>query len=116
MVNLDILIDQFRETYGKPPRIFSAPGRVNLIGEHTDYNEGFVLPIAINRRTYVGAAFNDSRIVRVQSLDLNEAAAFSLDERDGLGKKMAEVVGLHRRRRVRTPKPRHKSLRRGPHD
>jgi len=84
VVNLDILIDQFRQTYGKPPRIFSAPGRVNLIGEHTDYNEGFVLPIAIDRRTYVGAALNDSRVVRVQSLDLNEAAAFSLEQRDGL--------------------------------
>jgi galactokinase len=83
LVNLDILIDQFRQTYGKPPRIFSAPGRVNLIGEHTDYNEGFVLPIAINRRTYVGAALNDSRVVRVQSLDLSEASAFSLDEPDG---------------------------------
>jgi galactokinase len=57
---------------------------VNLIGEHTDYNEGFVLPIAINRRTYVGAAFNDSRVVRVESLDLNEGSAFSLDEPDGL--------------------------------
>lgn len=84
MVNLDILIDQFRQTYGKPPRIFSAPGRVNLIGEHTDYNEGFVLPIAINRRTYVGAALNDSRVVQVQSLDLNEASAFSLNQRDDL--------------------------------
>jgi len=84
VVNLDILIDQFRQTYGKPPRIFSAPGRVNLIGEHTDYNEGFVLPIAINRRTYVGAALNDSRVVQVQSLDLNEASAFSLNQRDGL--------------------------------
>jgi galactokinase len=96
VVNLDILIDQFRQTYGKPPRIFSAPGRVNLIGEHTDYNEGFVLPIAINRRTYVGAAFNDSRVVRVQSLELNEASAFSLDARDGLGdaKWLAYIAGV----------------------
>lgn len=84
MVNLDILIDQFRRAYGTPPRIFSAPGRVNLIGEHTDYNEGFVLPIAINRRTYAAAASNDSRVIRVHSLDLNEASAFSLDEPDGL--------------------------------
>jgi len=84
VVNLDILIDKFRRHYAKPPRIFSAPGRVNLIGEHTDYNEGFVLPIAIDRRTYVGAAVNDSRVVRVQSLDLNEDSSFSLDQRDGL--------------------------------
>lgn len=80
MINLDDLINQFQRTYGKRARIFSAPGRVNLIGEHTDYNEGFVLPIAIDRRTYVGAAANDSGTVRVQSLDLNEASAFSLGE------------------------------------
>lgn len=85
MVNLDILIDHFQQTYGKPPRVFSAPGRVNLIGEHTDYNDGFVLPIAIDRRTYVGAAANETRVVRVQSLDLNEAAAFSLDQPNVLG-------------------------------
>jgi galactokinase len=84
VANLDNLIRQFQRTYGKSPRIFSAPGRVNLIGEHTDYNDGFVLPIAIDRRTYVGAAANDSRVVRVQSLDLNEASDFSLDEPDGV--------------------------------
>jgi galactokinase len=95
VVNLDILIDQFRLTYGKPPRIFSAPGRVNLIGEHTDYNEGFVLPIAINRRTYAGAALNDSRVIRVHSLDLDEASAFSLDERDlGEPKWLGYIAGV----------------------
>lgn len=84
MVNLDILIDQFQHTFGNPARIFSAPGRVNLIGEHTDYNDGFVLPIAIDRRTYVAAAANNSDFVRVQSLDLNEASAFALGEPDVL--------------------------------
>ena len=78
MVNLDNLINHFRGRYGQTPRVFSAPGRVNLIGEHTDYNEGFVLPIAIDRRTYVAAAANDSAAVRVHSIDLNEAATFSL--------------------------------------
>lgn len=80
MVNIHNLIDQFQRTYGKLPRIFSAPGRVNLIGEHTDYNDGFVLPMAIDRRTYVAAEINDPGIVRVESLDLNEAFAFSLGE------------------------------------
>ncbi len=37
----------FKNLYGTPPRIFRAPGRVNLIGEHTDYNDGFVMPCAI---------------------------------------------------------------------
>ena len=74
------LIEAFRRSFGGAPHIFSAPGRVNLIGEHTDYNEGFVLPIAIDRRTYVAAAANDSRQVRVQSLDLNSEAVFALDQ------------------------------------
>ena len=49
----------FYQLYGRRPRLFSAPGRVNLIGEHTDYNEGFVLPFAANLRTYVAAAPRD---------------------------------------------------------
>ena len=80
MVNIANLVDSFQRAYGKAPRIFSAPGRVNLIGEHTDYNEGFVLPVAIDRRTYVAAATNGSDTVQAQSFDLNEAAAFALRE------------------------------------
>ena len=49
---MDLLFEQFQEVFnGKPEIISSAPGRVNLIGEHTDYNEGFVFPVAINTRT-----------------------------------------------------------------
>jgi len=96
VVNIDNLIDQFQQIYGKSPRVFSAPGRVNLIGEHTDYNEGFVLPIAIDRRTYVAAAANDAGVVRAQSLDLNEADAFFLDEPNRLPKDkwLAYIAGV----------------------
>lgn len=80
MVNVAALSEAFKKSYGKDPRIFSAPGRVNLIGEHTDYNDGFVLPIAIDRRTFVAAAVNGSREVQVSSLDLKDQARFSLDE------------------------------------
>ncbi|HEX3775793.1 MAG TPA: galactokinase [Polyangiaceae bacterium] len=63
MVDLEQLETRFVERYGARPRIFSAPGRVNLIGEHTDYNEGFVLPLAIERRTFVAASpRSDGRI------------------------------------------------------
>ena len=96
MVNIENLIDHFQRTFGKRPRLFSAPGRVNLIGEHTDYNDGFVLPIAIDRRTYIAASANEGRVVRVHSLDLNEAASFSLDNPDAsLEKKwLAYVAGV----------------------
>jgi galactokinase len=64
---------QFRSLYGLEPRVFSAPGRVNLIGEHTDYNDGFVLPMAIERRTYVAGAVNGTSKLRVRSLTLGES-------------------------------------------
>ncbi|KXF81554.1 galactokinase [Enterovibrio coralii] len=52
-----------------PTHIIQAPGRVNLIGEHTDYNDGFVLPCAINYQTVVAAAKRDDKIVRLVSVD-----------------------------------------------
>jgi galactokinase len=67
MLTVDAIRAQFIELYGSRPRVFSAPGRVNLIGEHTDYNDGFVLPMAIDRRTYVAAAPRDDRTIRVAS-------------------------------------------------
>jgi galactokinase len=69
----------FRELYGSEPRLFRAPGRVNLIGEHTDYNEGFVLPMAIHRGTTVAAGKRADRIVRVHSVNMRESAQFDLD-------------------------------------
>jgi galactokinase len=66
--------------------MFSAPGRVNLIGEHTDYNEGFVLPVAIDRNTVVAAAPREDNFVRVFSHTMNERAEFRLDDFVSLGK------------------------------
>jgi len=59
--------------------LWSAPGRVNLIGEHTDYNEGFVLPFAIDRRTVVALGVRDDRRVRVASTFADELAEIDLD-------------------------------------
>jgi galactokinase len=72
----------FLAEYGKRPRIFSAPGRVNLIGDHTDYNDGFALPIAIGNRTVVAAAARNDRKFRVRSLRVAQAAEFDLDGAD----------------------------------
>ncbi len=60
-------------------RGLSAPGRVNLIGEHTDYNDGFVLPMAIDRAVWIALAARDDGRVVVHSLDYDETAEFSLD-------------------------------------
>ena len=82
VVDVARLKAEFQTLYGAPAQLFSAPGRVNLIGEHTDYNEGFVLPMAIERRTYVAGAANGSSRVRVKSLTLGQS--FELDlERPG---------------------------------
>jgi len=84
MVDQNQLVADFTERYGSAPRVFSAPGRVNIIGEHTDYNDGFVLPMAIDRRTYVAIAPRTDRRVRVASIALNDAAEFTIDCSDSL--------------------------------
>jgi galactokinase len=62
-----------------PLRFFRAPGRVNLIGEHTDYNDGFVLPVAINFETVVAATPRPDAQVRVFAIDMDQADEFALD-------------------------------------
>ncbi len=68
---------RFEALYGRRPEVrVSAPGRVNLIGEHTDYNEGFVLPTVIPQRTHVALAPRDDRQVRVVSGQVGGDAPF----------------------------------------
>ena len=71
----------FAEKFGYPAtHVIQAPGRVNLIGEHTDYNDGFVLPCAIDYQTVISCAKRDDRHVRVIAADYgNEIDEFSLD-------------------------------------
>jgi galactokinase len=71
---------QFSDLFGKTPRLYRAPGRVNLIGEHTDYNDGFVMPAAIDLYCGVAMAPRDDRRIVVRSANLNETVEFLLDD------------------------------------
>jgi galactokinase len=74
------VLDAFRLHFpGPEPRCFQAPGRVNLIGEHTDYNDGFVLPMAIDRQVLVAARRRTDGLVQLWSVDFGEGSTFALD-------------------------------------
>lgn len=77
----DKVIKAFYERYGAAPLwITRSPGRVNIIGEHTDYNDGFVLPMAINYAAWVALRPRQDSQVRIMALDMEEDLAFDLDE------------------------------------
>jgi galactokinase len=80
LMSLHTLIAQaFRSLFGQPPAfVVRAPGRVNLIGEHTDYNDGFVLPMAIDQAVWIALRPRADDQVHVHSLDMDDAALFDL--------------------------------------
>jgi galactokinase len=71
---------RFREAFGRKGCLFRAPGRVNLIGEHTDYNDGYVMPMAIDRSTWVAAAARADRTISVRSDAFGETQRIDLEE------------------------------------
>jgi len=73
------ILQAFQHRFGSTPRLFRAPGRVNLIGEHTDYNDGYVFPMALDRYTTVAVAPRDDRKVRAYSANMEEETTFHLD-------------------------------------
>jgi len=86
MLTIDELLHCFSQTFGRQAALVArAPGRVNIIGEHTDYNDGFVLPAAIERETLIVAAPRDDGQVRLVALDLGRTTVFGLDEVGGYG-------------------------------
>lgn len=73
------VVAEFEQRFGVPPTfLVRAPGRVNLIGEHTDYNEGFVMPMAINRHTWIALRPRSDRQVVLHSMDHHETTNFNL--------------------------------------
>jgi len=78
--NMD-LDPRFQQIYLRKPTLHvRAPGRVNLLGEHVDYNDGMVLPVALDRAVYLAAVPTGDDIVTLQALDLGETASFCVDQ------------------------------------
>jgi len=71
---------RFRERHDCEPRTFFAPGRINLVGAHLDYNGGDVLPMAVDRGVYVAAARTDEPVLELESLDLDLRVRVAVDE------------------------------------
>ena len=74
------LIAAFRRSFEREPRLFRAPGRINLIGEHTDYNDGFVMPAALDLSIWAAIAPRSDRRLRIRSLIMDEVVEFDLDD------------------------------------
>jgi galactokinase len=79
VVDPEGLARDFEAAFVRPPRLFRAPGRVNLIGEHTDYNDGFVMPIALDRYTWTASAPRADRTIVVRSREMGDTCAIDLD-------------------------------------
>jgi galactokinase len=77
---------KFKDLFHDEPNVYRAPGRVNLIGEHTDYNDGFVMPAAIQFSAWVALAPRNDRRLRIHSENLNETVEYDLDDRGRSGK------------------------------
>src|SRR5258708_31722618 len=79
------LVQRFVEWVGKRPAVFRAAGRVNLIGEHTDYNDGFVMPSAIGLGTRVAASARDDRRLVMRSGQFSAECEFDVDHLPSVG-------------------------------
>lgn len=72
---------EFLDRYGEEPELLAvAPGRINLIGEHTDYNDGFVFPAAIDRQVWIAASRSEDEKTRLYSLELEKGQSFDADD------------------------------------
>jgi galactokinase len=74
------LVAAFKTHFDYEPLVVRAPGRVNLIGEHTDYNDGFVLPAAVDKEIHFAVGLNETGTARLVAHDLNKTHSFSLTE------------------------------------
>lgn len=82
----------FAEKFGTEGSVYASPGRINIIGEHTDYNGGFVLPGAVDKGMIAEIKFNDFEKCRVYSVDLKESSEFGLKEHDAPKEHWAKYI------------------------
>lgn len=77
----EIIIDSFKKRFGSDPKyLVRAPGRVNLIGDHTDYNDGFVFPLAISYAIWIAFSEGRDRTIEIHSHNFEESSSFTLDK------------------------------------
>lgn len=91
-MNIQSIQEKFQSLFKTSGVIYTAPGRINLIGEHTDYNGGFVLPGAIDKAMYCEIKPNGTDTIRAFALDLEEYAEFGLTEKDLPAKSWAKYI------------------------
>lgn len=91
-MNYEKIYDQFVDIFKDKPSIFRSPGRVNLIGEHTDYNEGFVLPAAINKEIIFAIAPSGDKSCRLISVDMEDSYEFNISSFVKSGKAWANYL------------------------
>ena len=90
----EVLKENFRERFHAAPMLFRSPGRINIIGEHTDYNEGFVLPAAIDKAAYVAISKRNDDNIQLASLAFNETYACRITEVQPLKSWTDYVLGV----------------------
>ena len=81
-----LISEKFQQLFAQEALIIRSPGRINLIGEHTDYNMGFVLPAAINKAIYLGIHPREDRMISLYSLDFQDSYQTDLDSITSSGK------------------------------
>ena len=87
-----IIEEKFKSLFGDNYMVYTSPGRVNLIGEHTDYNGGFVFPGAIDKGIYAAINSNGTDKVRAYSVDYNEQVEFGMNEEDAPKESWARYI------------------------
>ncbi len=91
-MNIQLIREKFAERFGTAGELYTSPGRINLIGEHTDYNGGFVFPGAIDKGMVAEIKPNGTDKIRAYSVDLQDYAEFGLREEDKPAQSWARYI------------------------